>query len=64
VRYLRSYTNKQHMSKGYKKEYIDKVKSKFNDVQSSSKGNSNIAGKSQNDKHSKVCKSSRVVKLG
>jgi len=52
------------MSKGYKKEYIDKVKSKFNDVQSSSKGNSNIAGKSQNDKHSKVCKSSRVVKLG
>lgn len=52
------------MSKGYKKEYIDKVKQKFNDVQSSSKGNTNIAGKSQNDSHGKVLNSSRVVKLG
>jgi len=56
------------MSKGYKKEYIDKVKQKFNcnsnDLQSSSKGNTNSAGNSQNDKHSKVCNSSRVVKLG
>lgn len=52
------------MSKGYKKEYIDKVKQKFNDLQSGSKGNSNVTGKSQNDSHSKVCKSNRVVKLG
>lgn len=52
------------MSKGYKKEYIDKVKQKFNDVQSGSKGNSNSVRKSQNDSHSKVCSSGRVVKLG
>jgi len=56
------------MSKGYKKEYIDKVKTKFNlnsnDLQSSSKHNTNSTGKPQNDKHSKVCSSGRVVKLG
>jgi hypothetical protein len=52
------------MSKGYKKEYIDKVKQKFNDIQSNSKGNTNTTGNSQNDKHSKVCNSSRVAKLG
>jgi len=52
------------MSKGYKKEYIDKVKQKFNDIQSSSKGNTNSTGKPQNDSHSKVLNSSRMVKLG
>ena len=64
VKYLHFFINKQYMSKGYKKEYIDKVKQKFNDIQSSSKGNSNSAGKPQNDSHSKVCKSDRMVKLG
>ena len=56
------------MSKGYKKEYIDKVKTKFNsnsnDLQSSSKGNTNSTGKPQDAAHSKVLSSSRVVKLG
>ena len=52
------------MSKGYKKEYIDKVKAKFNDLQSSSNGNKHSTDKSRNDKDSKVCKSSGVVKLG
>ena len=56
------------MSKGYKKEYIDKVKAKFNsnsnDVQSSSKGNTNSTGKPQNGSHSKVFNSNRMVKLG
>lgn len=50
--------------KGYKKEYIDKVKSKFNDLQSSSNGNQRPIVKSCNDKDSKVRKSVRVVKLG
>ena len=52
------------MSKGYKKEYLDKVKAKFNDLQSSSNGNKQSADKSRNDKDSKVCQSVRVVKLG
>ena len=52
------------MSKGYKKEYIDKVKTKFNDLQSSSKHNSNSTGKSQNDSNGKVLNTGRVVKLG
>ena len=42
------------MSKGYKKEYVDKVKAKFNDLQSGSKQNPNAAGKPSNDKHGKV----------
>ena len=53
------------MSKGYKKEYLDKVKAKFNnDLQSSSNGNKQSADKSRNDKDSKVCQSVRVAKLG
>ena len=52
------------MSKGYKKEYIDKVKQKFNDLQTTNKRDSNDTGKQQNAAYSKVCKSSRVVKLG
>ena len=52
------------MSKGYKKEYINKVKEKFNDLQSNSKGNTNVIGIKPNDSLSKVCKSDRVVKLG
>lgn len=50
--------------KGYKKEYIEKVKAKFNDLQSSSKGNQQSSGKSLDDKYSKICKSTGVVKLG
>ncbi|MFN5250648.1 MAG: hypothetical protein ACK5DE_06340 [Bacteroidota bacterium] len=50
--------------KGYKKEYLDKVKAKFNDLQSSSNGNQRPADKSRNDKDSKVRQPDRVVKLG
>ena len=52
------------MSKGYKKEYIDKVKQKFNDLQTISNGNNKPAGKQRNDSHNKVCDTNRVVKLG
>ena len=52
------------MSKGYKKEYIDKVKQKFNDLQTTNNGNNKHTAKSFNDKHSKVCDTGRVVKLG
>ena len=52
------------MSKGYKKEYLQKVKEKFNDLQAANNNNNKPTGKSQNDKHSKVCKSDRMDKLG
>ena len=52
------------MSKGYKKEYIDKVKQKFNDLQTANNGNTKSTGKPQNAEHSKICNSDRVVKLG
>ena len=52
------------MSKGYKKEYLDKVKQKFNDLQATCNANNKLTGKSQNDKHSKVCKSNKLDKLG
>lgn len=61
VRYFHSFIDNM---KGYKKEYLDKVKAKFNDLQSSSNGNQRPADKSRNDKDSKVCKSVGVVKLG
>ena len=51
------------MSKGYKKEYIDKVKQKY-DLQAISNGNNKLVAKPRNDSHDKVCKSDRVVKLG
>lgn len=52
------------MSKGYKKEYLEKVKQKFNDLQTISNSNNKPTGKSQDDKYSKVCKSNRMDKLG
>ena len=51
------------MSKGYKKEYVEKVKAKFNDLQSGSKQNSNTAGKSSNDKNHSVHNTDRVVRI-
>ena len=51
------------MSKGYKKEYIEKVKAKFHDLQSSSKKDSNTAGKSSNDKDRSVHNTDRVARL-
>lgn len=50
------------MSKGYKKEYIQKVKSKFNDLQSGNRGDKRDIGKSSDDKGSVNCKSSAMVK--
>ena len=52
------------MSKGYKKEYLQKVKEKFNDLQAANNNNNKSTGKSCNDKHSKVCKSNKLDKLG
>jgi len=43
------------MSKGYKKEYVDKVKSKFNDIQRNSKLSDKSIAKPRNDKHGKIC---------
>ena len=50
------------MAKGYKKEYIEKVKNKFNDLQSGGRGNQNNIGKSSNDSRSVVCQSTTMVK--
>ena len=51
------------MSKGYKLEFIEKVKKK-NDLQSNSNKNSKSIGVASNDKRNEVCKSRRVVGLG
>ena len=51
------------MSKGYKKEYIDKVKQKFNDIQSGHKENQRNAGITCNDKASDNKQSSKLVIL-
>ena len=52
------------MSKGYKKEYIDKVKQKFNDLQPGGKPISDNIRESRNDSRGKVLKSCGVVKQG
>jgi hypothetical protein len=51
------------MSKGYKLEFIEKVKKK-NDLQSNSNKNTIAVAKPSNDKGNKVCKPARVVGLG
>ena len=51
------------MSKGYKQEFIDKVKKK-NDIQSNSNKNSGATAKPPNDKGNKVCKSFGVARVG
>lgn len=52
------------MSKGYKKEYITKVKEKFNDLQSNRKGDRNIIEKSCNDKGCKIRNTGGMVSMG
>lgn len=47
-------------SRSYKREFIDKVKQKFYDLQSSNKGTKNIAGISQDDQQRKKCDSKRM----
>jgi len=51
------------MSKGYKKEYVDKVKAKFNDLQSGSKKDSNAAGKPSNGKDGTVHNADRMARI-
>ena len=51
------------MSKGYKQEFIDKVKKK-NDIQSNSNKNSGATAKPPNDKRNEVCKPVGVVRVG
>lgn len=51
------------MSKGYKKEYVQKVKAKFNELQSSSKKDSNTTGKPSDAKHGPVYNSERVARV-
>jgi hypothetical protein len=51
------------MSKGYKKEWIDKVKSKFNDVQPANKKDNNAAAKQCNNKERKERNASGVVRI-
>jgi len=50
------------MSKGYKKEYIDKVKQKFNDLQPGSKPIKDIIRESRNDSRSEERKSCGMAK--
>jgi hypothetical protein len=59
--YLHSYTD--NMSKGYKLEFIEKVKKK-NDLQSNSNKNTGAVAKSSNDKGSKICKPYGVARVG
>lgn len=50
------------MSKGYKLEFIEKVKKK-NDLQPNSNKNTGAVTKPPNDKRNEVCKPRRVVGL-
>lgn len=52
------------MSKGYKQEYIKKVKEKFNDLQPNSKPNKSTTANASDDKRCEIRNTSRVVKLG
>lgn len=51
------------MSKGYKLEFIEKVKKK-NDLQPNSNKNTSAVAKPSNDKGGKICKPVGVVRLG
>ena len=51
------------MSKGYKKEFIDKVKQKFNDIQSGYKEDNRNVAKSCYDKKCDSKQSSKLVVL-
>jgi hypothetical protein len=51
------------MSKGYKLEFIEKVKKK-NDLQPNNNKNTGAIAKPSNDKGSKVCKSNGVARVG
>lgn len=51
------------MSKGYKQEFINKVKKK-NDLQPNYNKNTGAIAKPSNDKRNEVCKSVRVARVG
>ena len=52
------------MSKGYKKEYLDKVKQKFNDLQSSNIQNKDTTAKPSIYKRCEIRNPGRMDKLG
>lgn len=51
------------MSKGYKKEYIDKVKEKFNDAKRSHNGNQINTGGKRNDSVGSSKSTSKLVNV-
>jgi hypothetical protein len=51
------------MSKGYKKEWIEKVKQKFNDVQPNNNKDNRPANKQSDNKIGKVCNSNGVDRI-
>ena len=55
-----SYTDSMQ-KRSYKREFVDKVKQKFNDLQSSNNNNNNAAAIKCNDKRGEVRNTSRVV---
>jgi hypothetical protein len=52
------------MSKGYKKEYIKKVKEKFNDIQPNRCRDTNNVAKPSHDKRGEICNTNRMVGMG
>lgn len=51
----------QTKTRSYKREFLEKVKQKFYDLQSSNKGNKDIAGISCNDQKRKECDTKGVA---
>ena len=52
MNYLHFYSD--NMPKGYKKEWVEKVKQKFNDIQSNKQSDKKSSSISSNDKRSKI----------
>ena len=48
-------------TRSYKKEFLDKVKEKFNDIQPSNKRNTDDTRKPRDDKERAQCDAARVV---
>jgi len=60
VKHSHSYIDNMQ-KRSYKREFVDKVKQKFNDLQPIKKDNNNSTSKQCDDKGSKVCNSARLV---
>lgn len=59
VKHLHSYTDNMQ-KRSYKREFVDKVKQKFNDLQPVNNKPNNIIAKQCNDKRGEVRNTSRV----